>query len=147
MAPASTSFTSALWQHLWLMLTCKHDGRGLPSKSSSLVYAVMVAVFVMSGVKLLTTPGTTDPGAFWVLAGVWLILAYVFVAIPSKSVEVFVGGLLLTLVQQFTYLLLLGLPDQLSQTLMLPLELWTMFCVLSLMRRHLERIRAPKNKS
>lgn len=57
------------------------------------------------------------------------------------------GFLLLTLMQQVAYLLLLGLPDQLGQTLLMPLELWSMYCALNLWRRHVDRIRAPKNMS
>lgn len=87
MARASTSFTSAVWQHLWLILACRHDGRGLPAKSSSLVYTIMLAVFLLGGVKLFTTPTTEDPGAFWVIFGVWLVLAYVFVAVPSNRLR------------------------------------------------------------
>lgn len=142
-----TSFVEGLRQHYVLLLTLKHDGLGLPSKGSSLVYGLLGLQILLTGLLLLAQPelsGAEMTEAFLLKSG-WLIGIYVFVSAPLRYIEVMVGATLLTIPQYVIQLVfvLLGLAPTLGFVIF-GVSMWVLGAQLSLLMRHSARVRASK---
>lgn len=136
------SFADGLRQHYVLLFGFKHDGQGLPSKGSSLVYGLIVFHLLLSGIVGLLQPDLngTQVAESLVFQALWLLSFYFFISVPLKFVEVLVGGLMLTLVSQVVAVVigLIGLQEQLAPV-SLALGVWVLAAQFCLLRRHTVR--------
>lgn len=148
MTESRTTFTQGIAQHLWLLLSLKHDGRGLPSVGTSFVFMLAGVHTALLALFLLANPATTgsDMVTDFARITIWLAASYRFMALPLKCVEVFTGALMLAIVQYGVQLVLVLLTLQTTMAVvMLILVIWEVVAQLSLLMRHLARIRPQKN--
>lgn len=60
------SFLNAMWKHIWLLMTWRHDGRGLPEQ----MFGVALFAMIYYAARLLTIPDIGE--ATWLDIGLIL---------------------------------------------------------------------------
>lgn len=143
------TIAAAIRRHVVLLLSFRHDGRGLPNTLSP-------AFALIAGSSLLlyalvtwsdASPGARPAGAAVGLYALWLVGGGVLLGVPFKCLDALAGMLMLRTLFDGWCLLLLAAPVPLDESLRLTGGLWMLFGVLSLASRVARRRRAATTNS